>query len=164
MSYMSKRTFVSIGASVLLVVGYLVYALGKASPAPDDLASWAVALLVFVGISIAAQIVIQILFHIFFGIGVAIKEGHGSSADDKKIERILSSSMVEDEMVKLIKLKSLRVGYICAGVGFIVALVALALGAPAVVALHILFGACLIGGLVEGSMSIYLHEKGVQHG
>jgi len=161
MTYSSKRTVVSMAAGIILITAYIVYALGRTSPESGDLKSWALGILVFIGISVAVQIVIQILFHIAYAIGIAVKEGEN---DDKKIGRLLSSSMVEDEMYKLISLKSSHVGYICAGAGFVVALVALALEMPAVVALHVLFGSCAACSLVEGSVSIYLHEKGVHSG
>ena len=161
MSYTSKRTVVSMLAGILLIAAYTVYALGRTSPAPEDLKSWAAVMLVFIGISVAAMIVIQILFHIAFAIGVAVKE---RESDEKNIERIISSSMIEDEMYKLIDLKSSRAGYICAGTGFIAALAALAFGMPAAAALHIMFGSFAAGSLVEGSVSVYHHERGVRNG
>jgi hypothetical protein len=161
MSYNSRKTIVNMAAGIVLVVAYLIYALGSNAPAPEDLQSWATAMLVFIGIGIAAIIVIQILFHIAFAIGVAIKEGESS---EENVERVISSSMVEDEREKLIGLKSSVIGYVCAGVGFIAALVALALGSSALIALHILFGTSILGSLVEGAVSVYLDERGVHHG
>lgn len=161
MSYKSKRTITSMSAGVLLCVGYLIYALGSRAPEAGNLKGWAALMLAFIGISVGALIVIQILFHIGYSIGVAVKE---QNRQDKEVERIVASAMVEDEMEKTISLKSSHIGYICCGGGFLVMLVALAIGISAVVALHILFGSFLLGSLAEGGFSIYLYESGVRHG
>jgi hypothetical protein len=161
MSYNSKRTIVSMVAGGVLVAAYAVYALGGRAPAAGDLKAWAGAMLIFIGIGVAAVIVIQILFHIAFAIGVAVKE-RGSG--EEEIERIIASSTVEDEREKLIGLKSSGVGYVCTGIGFVSALAALALGMSALTALHILFGACAASSFIEGGVSVYLFERGVRNG
>ena len=158
MSYKSKRNLISMVAGVLLVIAYSIYALGTASPAPDDLKTWAVTMLIFIGTSVAVMIVIQILFHIGLAIGIAVKE------KENEVERIIESSMFEDERDKLINLKSSHIGNACAGVGFVAGLIALALGISAVVALHIIAGAFTVGSIIEGCVSIYLDERGVRNG
>jgi hypothetical protein len=145
-------------AGLLLVVAYGIYALGSHAPAPDDLKSWAIALLVFIGIGVVAIIVIQILFHIAFAIGIAVKE---RTRDEKTVERMVSATFVEDERDKLINLKASRAGSLCAGVGLIAALVVLALGLAEVVALHVLVGAFAFATIPEGVMNVYLNERGV---
>ncbi|MCL1852927.1 MAG: hypothetical protein FWF88_07830 [Peptococcaceae bacterium] len=161
MTYPSKRTLISIGVGILLLVVYVIYALGDASPAPDDLKLWALALLVYIGACIAAGIVIQILFHIALAIGIAVKEKPG---DDKKVERIIKSSMLEDEREKLISLKSSHIGHAFSGFGFVTGLIALAVGSSAVVVLHIMAGAFAVGSIIEGCVSVYHHERGVPNG
>ena len=161
MSYNSKKTIANMVAVALLIAAYIIYALGERSPAPDDLKSWAIAILAFIGISVAAVILIQIAFHIAAAIGIAAKELEYSK---NEIERNLSSFMVEDERDKLISLKSLRIGYILAGIGFVLALVGLALGMPAVRALHVLLGAFAVGSIAEGIATVYFYEKGVLNG
>ena len=143
MSYNSKKTITSVVAGVLLNIAYIIYALGEHSPAPDNLKSWAIAMLVFIGIGIAAVIVIQIIFHIVTAIGIAIKE---------------------HERDKLISLKSTHIGYVFVGIGFVVALAELALGMSSVVALHTLLGAFSVGSIAEGIASICFYEKGVRNG
>ena len=69
--------------------------------------------------------------------------------------------MTEDEREKLINLKSSRISVVFAGIGFVAALGALACGLSAVIALHILFGAFAVSGIIEGILSIYFFEKGV---
>ena len=161
MSYKSKRNLVNMIAGVLLIIGYTIYALGMASPAPDDLKRWAVTMLIFIGTSVAVMIVIQILFHIGLAIGIAVKEKEN---DDKRVERIIESSMYEDERDKLINLKSSHIGNVCAGVGFVAGLIALALGISAVVALHVIAGAFAVGSIIEGCVNIFLDERGVWNG
>ena len=161
MSYSSKRTVTSVIAGILLIAAYIIYASGSNAPAPEDLKSWAIAMLVFIGIGVAALIVIQIVFHIALAIGIAVRE---QERDGKKIERIIESSMVEDEREKLIGLKSSRVGYICAGAGAMAMLIALAAGISTVMALQLLFGAFAAGSVAEGIASVYFYEKGVRHG
>ena len=160
MSYNSKKTIVSMIAGIILIVAYMIYALGQHAPAPDDLKSWAIAMLVFIGISVAAIIVIQILFHIAVTVGVAVKE---RAQDDKIVERIVASTVAEDERDKLISLKSSRVTCIFAGIGFVFALMGLAFGISDIFALHILFGSFSVGSIVEGFVCIYFYEKGVRN-
>jgi len=161
MSYKSKRNLVNMIAGVLLIIGYTIYALGMASPAPDDLKRWAVTMLIFIGTSVAVMIVIQIFFHIGIAIGIAVKEKEN---DDKRIGRIIESSMFEDERDKLINLKSAHIGNVCAGVGFVAGLIALALGISVVVALHIIAGAFAAGSIIEVCVNICLDERGVRNG
>jgi len=118
-------------------------------------------MLAFIGIGVVMIITVQIAFHIAFAIGIAVKE---NERDDKRIKRIFSVSTHEDEREKLIKLKSSRIGYTCAGLGFITALATLALGCQTVTALHILLGACALGSVAEGAVSVYFYEKGVRNG
>jgi hypothetical protein len=154
-----------MGVGILLLVAYVVYALGNASPAPEDLKLWAIALLVYIGACIVAGIVIQILFHIALAVGISVKKTvKGNVCDDKNVERIIKSSMVEDERDKLIDLKSSRIGYILAGFGFVAGLIALAMGVSAVIALHIMAGTFAVGSIIEGFMSVYLNERGVHNG
>ena len=161
MTYNSKKTITSMAAGVLLLIGYIIYALGPHAPAPQALNRWAGAILIFIGIGIAGVIIIQILFHIAYAIGIAAKEQHQS---DKDVERILASTMVEDERDKLINFKAAHASQICAGLGFVAALAVLTFGGTALLGLHILLGAFSGGSLIEGAVSIHLYERGVHNG
>ena len=161
MSYNSKRTIASMVAGVLLIAAYIIYAFGEHAPASEDLKSWAIAMLVFIGISVVAIATVQVIFHIVSTIVTAPREcGHG----DKNIERKLSSLMVEDERDKLIRLKSAHIGYVFAGTGFVAALVGLACGMSSIIALHVIFGTLAIGSVAEGIATIYFYENGVRNG
>jgi len=161
MSFNSKKTVASMAAGVLMMLAYIIYALGQGSPATSDLKSWAVTILVFIGISMAVIIVVQILFHIATAIGIAVKE---QERDKTELDRRISSLTMEDERDKLISLKSSHISAIVAGAGFVAALVCLACGASAVVALHVIFGSCAAGSIAEGIASVFFYEKGVNNG
>ena len=158
MTFKSKRTITSMITGLLLFAGYYGYVLKKLTPGSEDLKSWATATLIFIGISVVAQIVILILFHIAMSVGMAVID---QERDGEKIERLISSSAFEDEMDKLISLKADRVNFICASAGFMAVLAALALGQPVALALHILFGSFAAGSVISGGVSVYLYEKGI---
>ena len=171
MSSKSARTIASMIAGVLLIAGYAVYALGKSG---GSLQSWAVTMLIFIGISVAAEIAVQILFHIALSVGIAVREGireEGRGKDEesgkqyeKEVERIITSAMREDERDQLISLKTARIGTVCAGAGCMAALIALAAGAWDVLALHVAFGGFFAGALAEGAARIFCYERGVRNG
>ena len=146
MSFGSKKTLVSLIGGIVLCGAYIFYALGPNSPESDNLKSWAIAMLVFIGIGIVLIIVIQILFHIIAAIGIAVKE---RNCDDKKIDAIISVSIAEDERDKLIGLKSARAGHFFTLLGFIAALIAFAIGFQTLFALHILAGSFSIASVAE---------------
>ena len=164
MSFKSKSNIVSIIAGIALVVAYIIYATGANAPAPEDIKAWAVAILIFVGIGIGVQIVVHIVFHIALAIGVAIKEElkHGNEDSGKTAERIIESEMTEDEYTKIIDLKASRIGSVFAGTGVCAALIALAVGAETVVALHLLFGSSAFASVVNGFARIIMSERGVK--
>lgn len=161
MTYNSKRTIASMITGIVLFISYAVYAFQKYSQGITEIKFWAVAMLVFIGIGVAGAIVIQIIFHIVYAIGIAVKERDQS---DRDVERMIAASVVEDERDKLINLKSAHIGYIIAGIGFISALISLALGSSEIFALHLVFGTFAIGSFVEGGISVYLYERGVHNG
>lgn len=164
MSYQSTKTITSMVTGVGLLAAYCIYAFGKYGSGvaeEGDIQFWARTMLIFIGIGIAAQIVLQIIFHIAFSIGIAVKEG---AADEKRINRKIQASMIEDEMDKLIELKSLRFGFIFASVGFVSALIIMALGHSIVIALNIMYLSFMAGSLLEGFASLYFYRKGVSNG
>ena len=161
MTYSSKRTVASIVMGLLVSAAYMIYAIFGNSPESGDLKSWAMTMLVFIGIGVVAAIMIEIIFYIAGTIGIAIRE---REQDEKKVQRTVSSLMLEDEMEKLIRLKSAHIGYIFAGVGFVAALVTISFDWSAVFALHMLFGSFVIGSIAEGVMKVYYYENGVRNG
>jgi hypothetical protein len=162
MSYQEKRTVMSIVAGVLILAAYCIYAFGKVQSGAvglSDVKFFAVTILVFIGIGIAAMIVLQIIFHIMLSVSIAVKE---RTSDDKQIEKKIEATMVEDEMDKLIELKSSRLGIAVTGAGFIAGLVTLALGSPPAVMLNILYLSFSAGSLAGGIMSIFYYRAGIR--
>lgn len=168
MFYKVKRTIVSILTGILVIAAYCIYTFSKiqsGTAATDDLKFWATTILVFIGIGIISMIIIQIVFHILLSIAMAVKEQvQTGSCDDKKIEKTLELDMVEDEMDKLIELKSMRISFIIVGIGFVAALVSLLLNYSPVVMLNILFASFYIGSLIEGFTQLHFYRTGIKNG
>ncbi|MDR3202259.1 MAG: hypothetical protein LBT54_03905 [Bifidobacteriaceae bacterium] len=161
---MSKRTIAGMAVGAALAAAYVVWAVRRAAgggAAAGGLRPWAVALLVFIGIGVAAMIVAQIAVHIALAVGIAAKH---RDLDGQEIDSAVAASMAEDEMDKLIALKAGRIGHVAVGLGFLAALAALALGASSVTALHLSAGSFAIGGLAQGCAAVFLYERGVRHG
>ena len=165
MSYQVKKTVTSIVTGILVLAAYCIYAFGRAhagAAAPDNLKFWATAILIFIGIGIAASIVIQIVFHILLSISIAVKKKiQDEKCEDKEIEKNIKAEMVEDEMDKLIQMKSMRLAFIVAGIGFIAALVSLVLNSSPAVMLNILFISFSAGSLFDGFAQLYYYRRGL---
>jgi hypothetical protein len=152
----SKRTLVGMTVAIILAIGYLIYATGGSAPAADDLKGWAILILVFIGISVIAQIITHIIVHVVFAASLAAKGN-----DERTIKRTIESEMAEDERDERITLRSSHIGYGCIGAGFIITLVALAFfDITAALMLNILLMVFLVSMMVDGAVSIYLYEKG----
>lgn len=167
MSYQEKRTIVSTLTGILVLAAYCIYAAGKYQSGAftsADLKSWAIAILIFIGIGIVASIIIQIVFHILLSVSIAVQKTIRNEAiEDKEIEKSINAEMVEDEMGKLIELKSTRIGFIFAGIGFVAALLSLVLDYSPVLMLNILFISFSAGSVFEGFAQLYFYGKGVVH-
>jgi Na+-transporting methylmalonyl-CoA/oxaloacetate decarboxylase gamma subunit len=163
MSYQEKRTLLSIIISVLMLVSYSFYAFGKAGMEHmNDLQFWARTILIFIGIGIVAIIILQIVFHILMAIGKAIRQKlKDNEVNEEEIGRTMRVETAEDEMDKMIEMKSNRFGYTIMGLGFMAGLIAIAFSASAVAMLNILFFATWAGNFVEALMQIRYYRKGV---
>lgn len=161
MSYQEKRNIANMFSALLVLAAYCIYAFGSAGAAAgDSLKFWGATILIFIGIGIAASIVIQIIYNIAVSAAIAVKN---MDCDQKVIDKKIKSTMVEDEMDKLIELKSERTCFIAAGLGFVAGMVSLALGASAAVMLNILFIAGSAGSIASGFTSLYFYRKGVKN-
>jgi len=165
MSYQVTRTITRIlsGAAVLIV--YLLYVYNRYQAgllAMDEYQSWALTMLIFIGIGIAVAIVVEIVFHILFSIGVAVGESiKGAPCNDKDIEKTIKQEMVEDEMARMIDLKTMRVGYITVGIGFFASLIFLALDYPVFIMVNILFVSFFTAGIIEAAARLYYIKRGI---
>jgi len=168
MSYQSKKTITSMVGGALVLAAYCIYAFGRYSSgaiAEGNLKFWAGTMLVFIGIGIVGIILLQIVFHIALSIGIAVKERACDEKEiDKRIEATLEATVIEDEMDKLIELKSSQIGFVLAGVGFVGALILVVLGHSTVVMLNVMYLSFLVGSLMEGATSLYFYGKGVSSG
>lgn len=68
--------------------------------------------------------------------------------------------MVEDERDRLIELKSNRVGFAVAGLGFVAALVSLVLDYSPAVMLNIIFLSSSFGSICEGFVQLFYYRRG----
>ena len=164
MSYQETRTAASIFSGVLILAAYCIYAFNPvrlATIPPGDLKSWASTMLIFIVIGIVMTIIIQIVFHILFSMSLFVRSKiENQQSDDKKIERSINREMVEDERDKQIELKSMRIGFAVAGIGFVVALLSLVFNYPPVVMLNILYLSLFVGSLLEGAGQMYYYRRG----
>ena len=160
MPYQVKKTLISLITSLIIFVSYTTQILPQIGVQTEP-KYWATVMLVYIGIGVVVMIILHIAFHIFLSVSIAIKE---RNKDSKSIEKSLNVEMVEDEMTKLIDLKSIQVGYSLTGIGFVTGLIYLALGYSIVLTLNIIFIASLLGGIIEGITNIYLNLKGVRNG
>jgi hypothetical protein len=145
------------------LAAYTVYAVSTGLVWSSDVKRVAVAMLVFIGIGVGAAILVQIGFHVFAAIRAAVREG-GGDGDQERIDRLIASEMVEDEMQKLVAWKASRAAAVGAGVGIIALLVTLACGGGTALGLHLMLWCCGAGSLAEGVMAIWFHQRGVRNG
>lgn len=168
MSYQEKRTIVSVITGILILAAYCIYAFGKyqsGAIAVDDMKAWASIILVFIGIGVVSSIVIQIVFHILLSISIAVQERvRTGRCDDKEIEKTIGAEMVTDEMDKLIELKSMKIGFIIAGIGFLTALVTQILNYSPAMLLNVAFISFSAGSMIEGLAQIYFYRRGIRNG
>lgn len=165
MSYPQKRTLVTIFAFALIYAAYWIYTSSRMLLS-DPLRSWAIIMLIFGGITVAAMIVVQVLFHVLLSVGAAVKEAvkeavnDPENIDEAKIGQSVESQFIEDERDKMLALKSKQVSYGISGFGFLAGLVSLVLNAPPVVMLNIVFGAGFLSTVVEGLVTLIFYRKG----
>jgi hypothetical protein len=168
MSYQEKKTIVSTITGIIILTAYCTYAherFRSGMIASGDVKYWAETMLIFIGIGIASSIVIQIIFHILLSMAIAVKEQiTNHTCNETDIDRIIKIEMVEDEMDKLIGLKSMRISFAVAGIGFVTALAALVFNYSPVVMLNIMFVSFSTGSLAEGIAQLYFYRKGVTNG
>jgi hypothetical protein len=165
MAYPIIRTLTRILAGAVVLMVYLLQLNGKYQNGLlglNDLQPLAQMMLIFIGIGIVVFIAVEIIFHILFSIGLAVKETvKDQDCSDEEIGNRIKNEMVEDEMSKLIELKSMRAGYFTTGFGFIASVILLALGQPVFTIANILFVSFFFANIVEGFARIYYYKKGI---
>ena len=159
MTYQTKKTMVSLLASIAILISYCISVyndISKGLTLENDATFWAKKKLIFIAIGVAINIISFIVFHILLSVNLSVK-------DSKEINRKLELEMVEDEMDKLIELKSLRVGYIIASTGFILGLILLAFNTSIAIVLNILFLSFFVGAIAEGISNLFFYFRGIRN-
>lgn len=139
-----------------VLVAYAVYT--AEVPHPQSLQWWAITMLVFIGIAVVVQLFVQIIFRIVLSAAFAAQAG----GDSPGVERMVATAMAEDEMDRIIDLKSMRVGYVILGTGVLSALVTLALAGSPVLGLNILFWSLAAAAIASGVGRVYGFERGTR--
>ena len=148
MTYQEKQNIVNIVSGVLITAIYSIIILNRHSDGTIDLTSdyskWGLIFLVFIGVSIIARIIINIIFHILNAIATREQD-----------------VPVRDERDKLIELKSTRNSYYIFVSGFVLSVISLAIGMP-VYGIFIAFvGFGLIAEIIDNASQIYYYRKGI---
>lgn len=163
MAFKEKRTIVTIVTGILILVAYCRQSFGRpvVETATDMiLKAQAVTMLKFIGIGVLAMIVIQILFHILYSISLAVSSTiQKGSCDDKEIEEAIALEVVDDERDKIIELKSLRVGFVITGAGFVASLLWLVMDGSPTHLLNILFLSFALGSIIEGFTRLFYYSR-----
>lgn len=110
----------------------------------NDFKFWGKSFLILIPITIVSQIVIHIVFHI--------------------INKIVTNEdiiTISDERDKLIDLKALRISHWIFTMGFLLSMIALAIGMPPYVMFLTLIASGFISGIVSEIAKIYFYRKGV---
>lgn len=171
MNYHEKKTIVTSIVGLLVSLSYLIFAIIKYNEGSTEsltLKFWAARILIFIGIGVVTIIIVLILFNIFYSIYLAYKlKTENPELSDKEIEnqisQIVKINTIEDEMAKLIELKSMRIGFAFAGLGFVLALISLLLDFSPIIMLNILFLSFSLGSALEGFAQLYYYRKGINH-
>lgn len=165
MSYSEKKSIVLIVSGLLLIISYWIYiskTLGTNSVLSEDIQFWAKSILIFIGVGIGVIIIIQIVFHILLSMAICIKETiEDTEINDDKIKRAVKVEMTTDEMDQLIELKSLRVGYVIAGIGVMAAIISVVIQYSPALLMNLLFMSLAIGSLGEGIAQLIFYKRGV---
>lgn len=148
MTYQEKQNVVNIFSALVVTLIYACLVFQRQQQGQfdlrEDFRQWGIVFLIFIGISVVARIIIQIIFHI--GNAIATRE-----------EKIPS----EDERDKLIKLKATRNSYYAFTSGFVVSVIGLALGMPVywIFIVFVVFG--MLAEIIDNGSQIYYYRKGV---
>ena len=148
MTYQEKQNVVNIFSALVVtpIYAWLVFQRQQHGQFDlrEDFRQWGIVFLIYIGISIVARIIIQIIFHI--GNAIATQEEKIPSADERD---------------KLVKLKATRNSYYAFTSGFVVSVIGLALGMPVhwIFIAFVIFG--MIAEIIDNGSQIYYYRKGV---
>lgn len=154
MSYQEKKSITNIISSILITTIYTVIMYQGYLDGGLDYSSifklWAVVILVFIPISVAAKIIIMIIFHIFESV---VQAAQGNNIEDEMD--------IVDERDKLIQMKSSVIAMYIFSLGFIIALITQLFDVSNHVFFIVLIIAGLITDIVSESLMIRYYHRGV---
>ncbi len=150
MSFQEKKALATSVSAVIVGIIYYFYTFqshAMESLNPEvDFKFWAITILLMV----PAIIVTNIIVHILFGIA------HNIMTKEKP-------DYSEDEMYRLVELKANRNSHMVFSFGFLLAMVALALGSAPWHLFNIMVMAMLTSSIVTGITHLYFYRKGISH-
>jgi uncharacterized membrane protein len=148
LSYQEKSILVALAGSILVYTIFGVFVWQRYQAGAFDSATvfqfWGRAVLILIG----AQIVLAILGQIMLNIG------HAITAREEEIPTF------EDERDKLIDLKATRNTFVVFGIGFILAMIALAVGQPPMWMLMIILVAIIAAEILGNVSKFFLYRRG----
>jgi uncharacterized membrane protein len=148
MSYQEKKSIVNLISSLLISAIYAIIIYQKHVAGQFDLlndyVAWGKVFLVFIGISAAAKIIINIIFNIINAIATRTED-----------------LPITDERDKLIELKSGRNAYIVFVIGFALSFASLAIGFSPAEMFICLFAFGALAEIIDSTSQIYHYRKGV---
>jgi len=147
-TYQEKKSIVSLISVVLIFVPYCLYMYprhpGGGLESAETLRYWGSFVLILVLVSIVANIVIHIIFSIVFRMTTNEKE-----------------PAFQDELDKLIDLKSMRNSFFVFMVGFILAMAALTVELPPETMFIVLIASGFLSEVVGSVTKLYHYRRGV---
>jgi hypothetical protein len=147
MSYHEKRAIVNMFSSVLVTAIYSVYLyiryLAGGGEFINDPRFWGKAFLIFIPVSIVANIIISIIFTIHYRI--TTKEEEPSFSDERD---------------KLIELKGIRNALYVFSIGVVLAMVTLVLEMPIYVMFITIIYSGLLSSVIDEFTQFYLYRRG----
>jgi len=146
MLYHEKQSYLNIFSGIIITAVFALIVYNKQMAGLIDVTGdyrvWGYLLLIFVGVSVVARIIIQIIFHIINVIATR----------EEDVPK-------KDERDKMIELKALRNAYYSLSGVLLTMIILLALGVP----INAVFIAFILGGLiteiVENSSQIYYYRR-----
>jgi hypothetical protein len=148
MSYQEKKNIVSLTGSLLVFVFYCLYVFDRYPQATqnstDTFSFWASVILILIPVSIAAKIIISIVFNIIYRITTNEKE-----------------PSFADELDKIIELKATRNSHYVFIIGFLLAMGSLVMNMPPYMMFIILIFSGLMSEVVGVITQIYFYRRGV---
>lgn len=165
MNYKAKKMIVILIMQIILIIGYLAFVISKYMANMEELTNdykfWGITIIVTIVIGVALMILVHVGFAIAKNVSFEIKKRcNKETGEDSFVENM----DIEDEMDKLISLKSIRNSCYVAEVGFVVGLITLCFGASAFIMINITFLAMNLGSLAEAISQICFYYKGIRNG